>query len=104
MSLFQALTATHVIETAYNYALADDPLQHPGQLLIGSGKKPADENMGYFKEEGLFWKAVFDDPTNKIGVTFSFKNMRLSEWVARVPGLNCPSPSYCATALCIPKK
>jgi hypothetical protein len=87
MSITQSLIATHVIETAHDYTRADDPLRDPEHLEALHHSKPAGEGFAYFDEEGLFWDMVFHIPSHALNQTFRFQNMRLSEWVPRVPGL-----------------
>ncbi len=82
MSLLQSLIGTHVIETANSYARADDPLQHPTQLPTDSGPKAE-----AVATDGGFWDLVFKSPSSAWNTTFLLDHFRLSEWVARVPGL-----------------
>ena len=86
MSLSQALIGTHVIETAHNYARADDPLQHPIQLPADTEPKSKAADAPHLMED-TFWDYVFGSPSSAWNTTFQLNQMRLSEWVARVPGL-----------------
>ena len=87
MSVLQALTAVHVIETAQNYARADDPLQKPAQPPAGSGKPTKAAGTREYWDGQSFWGEMFLASSGAWNTAFQFNGMRLSEWVARIPGL-----------------
>jgi hypothetical protein len=88
MSLKQSLVAAHVIETAQNFARADDPLLDHSKPVPGQQSAQGEQTSNFFEEEGIFWEQVFHSPSHNLNQLFNFTNMRLSEWVARVPGLS----------------
>jgi hypothetical protein len=77
-ALPKASVAARLIETAENYARADNPLV----------KRASQNRMpltGFYDDDEKFWREVFR--WNSRGYTYQFVCCALSEWVARVPGL-----------------
>jgi hypothetical protein len=87
MSLLQTLTATYIIETAHNYARADDPLQYRIQLPADSGLQSKAVITCDYKGDEFFWPNLFTSSSGAWNTNFRFHRMLLSEWVARIPGL-----------------
>jgi hypothetical protein len=86
MSLRQALVGAHVIETATNYARADDPLTSPIEDSAALAGAAHTQDFALVDDEA-FWNMVLRQPEMALTRTFKFQAVAVSEWVARVPGL-----------------
>ncbi len=82
MTILEAYKTTRMIEALENYAVSDDhsiaELKDTSETVAASDRISSDKQ---------FWASVLDDPVTFWGKEIRLKNVGLSEWVARVPGL-----------------
>jgi len=83
MSLSTAYKTTRIIETLENYAQSDG---FAGMAASDVGTPPDSDSFHPYSDRN-FWGEIFYKPDEAWSKTFSFQDVGLSEWVARVPGL-----------------
>lgn len=81
MSLQSSLKTTRIIETLENYAIADN-----FKATTITDVAPPNRYKSFHQDQD-FWARILRQQDNAWNKGFEFRDVGLSEWVARVPGL-----------------